>query len=828
MSYFSLHNHSEYSNLKLIDSINRPKQLIDYGIELGLNGIALTDHDCVSGYVTIWNYYNSLPDETKAKFKLVLGNEIYLTREGLNADNHEKGEKFYHLILLAKDDIGLCQIRELSTRAWTRAYMKNIMRTPTYSSDLFDIVGKEPGHIIATSACLGGTLGSFYAEGNYSKIEQHIAAMQDLFGFDNYFIELQPSYNSDQINYNNYMIANYWGKVPFICTTDSHYLNKNQAHIHKTFLNSKSSGDREVDSFYASAYMMSAEEIIEYFVAQGIDQIKIDKMLGNTNYIGSQIGTYNLKRTSIIPKIKFEQPKGIASLYSDMIWQHREITKNIANMIEKADPYDIYLLNSLAEPWLNKIRCKTNEEEYIKELDYECEQLLGVSEQLEQPLSSYFITMAKMIDIMWNEADSIVGPARGSGGSSIINYLLGITQIDPLAQPLELPFWRFIHSSRPGLPDIDIDCEANRRVKVFNKVQDYFKSIGGDLISVCTFGTEKTRSALNTAGRGLDMDEEVINYITNMIPNERGNDLTLSQCYYGDDEHSPIKAFVEQMSQYPRLWETATAIEGLITRLGCHASGVLALNEPIYNFGAAMKTSKGQLVTAYDLEDAEQLGYVKYDYLTVQALDKIRVCLNWLVENEKIEWKGTLRSTYNEYVHPDRIDYNDKNMWDELYRGEIPACFQFDTVVGSQAVKQIHPNSLLELATANSVMRLMADDGELPLDTYSKHKKDINLWYDEMRNAGLTLDEQKLMEKYLSDVYGVAASQEVMMRLSMDENISGFTIAEANILRKAVAKKKRALLEKGRQLFYEKGLNRGTRIELLDYVWNVQIMRQAG
>ena len=349
------------------------------------------------------------------------------------------------------------------------------------------------------------------------------------------------------------------------------------------------------------------------------------------------------------------------------------------------------------------------------------------------------------------------------------------------------------------------------------------------MIHVCTYGTEGSKSAIKTAARGLDIDDDIVSYFSSMIPNERGNDWTLKQCYIGDEDHRAIPAFKTEMDKYPMLWKVASTIEGMITRLGCHASGVLALNQPIWKNNAAMKTSKGILVTAYDLEDTEQLGGVKYDYLTVQALDKIHVCMNWLLEDNRIQWQGDLRSTYTKYVSPDVINYTDKGMWDSLCRKEIPSAFQFDTSQGGQAVNLIQPHSLLELLTGNSVMRLMAQDGgELPLETYAKYKNNIDLWYEEMRINGLTEAEIEVLKPHLLPVYGVAASQESMMKLAMDENISGFSIGEANILRKAVAKKKRDLLEKGKNLFYEKGLLKGTSMRMLDYVWNTQVMRQAG
>ena len=137
-TYTSLHNHTEFSNLKIIDSINRVPELLDYGYQLGLGGVAITDHDCVSGHLQALNYYNEhFDEEQKKKFKLILGNEIYLCREGLNAENHQKGERFYHLILLAKDDIGLRQIRQISARAWTRGYVKNIMNVRNFKKYKF-------------------------------------------------------------------------------------------------------------------------------------------------------------------------------------------------------------------------------------------------------------------------------------------------------------------------------------------------------------------------------------------------------------------------------------------------------------------------------------------------------------------------------------------------------------------------------------------------------------------------------------------------------------------------------------------------------------------
>ena len=181
--------------------------------------------------------------------------------------------------------------------------------------------------------------------------------------------------------------------------------------------------------------------------------------------------------------------------------------------------------------------------------------------------------------------------------------------MNPLEQELELPYWRFMNKDRVSLPDIDIDTEASKRVKVFNKVQSYFRSIGGDLVNICTFGTEGSKSALRTAARGLGIDQDVITYLVSMIPNERGFDWTLHECYFGNEDHGRIEKFVEEIDKYEFLWAVASKIEGLITRLGVHASGVVAVNEPFTERNSFMKTSKEVVVSAFDLHDSEKIGF---------------------------------------------------------------------------------------------------------------------------------------------------------------------------------------------------------------------------
>ncbi len=830
-TYASFHNHTDYSNLKLIDSINTVPGLIDYAYEIGLAAVAITDHDSLSGHVkAIQHYKNNYAD---SNFKLILGNEIYVSKEGMSQQTYEKGDRFFHMILIARNKDGHKQLRELSSLAWDRMFIRNMMRTPTFLSDLENIIGKTQGNIIGSTACLGGVPGFAFLnmpeEEAFEYIDDFLSRMNNIFGVGNFFVELQPSNMQDQIDFNNFMIKHFWDKYPFWFATDTHYLKREDQSLHASFLRSKD-GEREPEHFYSSAYMMPLDEIYDYL--NYIPEDKLEVMRANTISVADSCEFYDLAAEQVVPKVP-------TPITDDMTTRAKPLIDFIKAQGESAFPYlknylrseedaDLFFILKVFNGFTKLIGGPTLE--YLERLEYEAEQLWEVSQTIGQPISHYFNTMSKMIDLIWDEGDSLVGISRGSAAGFLMNYCLGITQLDPLRQPLEMPAWRFIHKERPELPDIDIDCEGDKRTKVFNKVREYFQSIGGDLINVCTFGTEKSKSALRTAARGLDIDDDTVSYIVSLIPNERGADWTLSQCYYGDEERNPINAFVEEINKEPKLWELATRIEGLITRLGIHAAGVIALNDKLTEHNSLMRTSKNVPVSAFNLEDSEYLGGLKYDFLTINALDKIRTTLNLLLEDNVIEWQGNLRDTYNKYLLPVNLEYDDPTMWHLAADGKIIELFQFDTPVGAQAIKSIRPKNIAEMSIANSVMRLMKqpEATEMPADTYVKYKNNIHAWYDELDKNLLTKEEIDIIKPYLTPLSGVADSQESVMMMVMDPQIANFTVTEANALRKAIAKKKKDVLDQVKQLFFQKGKEAGSSINLLNYLWDIQIGRQEG
>ena len=693
----------------MLDCIIKETALIDYAIELGLSGVAITDHEAVCSYIKAIEYMKSLkdkakkdieknPDDEKAKkilnFKLALGNEIYLCRDNLNKDNYVKNQDYYyHFILVAKDKIGNDQIRKLSSIAWDRSYRQFIERVPTYYSDIEDVIGENPGHVIASTACLGGQLARLLLKGEFKKAESFCKWCAELFGSENFFLELQPGEDPDQIKFNNLVqefIKNRGYKA--IVTTDTHYLKKEDRLVHKAFLNSNE-GERETDKFYATTYMMDSQEIKKRL--NYLEEDFVEELLENTSYIYNMVEEYSLAHKQIVPRIRKNwNLYHVSKLnYPD----YPNLQKYIDSKYED-DKYFIYQVLARGEK-LNIL-----DTEHLKRIDEECRDIWAVSEKIDERLSAYFTTVSKVIDIGWNEGDTLIGPWRGSSGASLCAYLCEITQRDPLKSPTPLPFFRFISEGRVELPDIDTDSQASKRENFVKALTDYFESIGSEVTAVATFGTETSKAAIQTAARGLGYEPEVGTYLSGLIPIDRGFVRSLKQCYYGDEEkeYSPIAQFIKEMNLYPDIWEVARNIEGLVSHRGVHASGIIITNEPITVHNATMLSPKGMRCTQWDLHDSEKASNLKFDLLTVDALDRIRTTMELLIEYGYMERQKTLKDTYMKYLNPDTLDYDNLEMWKMVGDNKIVSLFQFDTPVGLQCARQIKPTSLLELAQANS------------------------------------------------------------------------------------------------------------------------------
>ena len=455
----------------------------------------------------------------------------------------------------------------------------------------------------------------------------------------------------------------------------------------------------------------------------------------------------------------------------------------------------------------------------------------------------YPITLQHYVDLFW-ECGSTVGAGRGSSCSGLNHYLLGITQLDPIKW--DLPFWRYLNKERIELGDIDLDLCPSKRPLILQKIKEERgqnfnedidelskQNLGCTLIA--TFGTEGTKSAILTACRGYrsedfpdGIDVDTGQYLSSLIPSERGFLWPLKDVVYGnkDKDRKPIIPFIAEINQYPGLLDIAMAIEGLINKRSSHASGVILFDEDPYEFGCFMKTPKGEIITQWELHKCEACGMTKYDFLVTEVQDKIVETIKLLQKYNKIDSSLSLREVYNKYLHPEVLPLDDEKIWKALRENNVLNVFQFDSDVGSQAAKKIKPTNILEMADANGLMRLMtAEKGaQTPMEKYIEFKNNIDLWYLEMSRAGLTVKEQKTLEPYFKQSYGVPPSQEQLMRMLMDENICNFSLKEANAARKIVGKKQMAKIPE----LHQQILNTAKSPALGKYIWECGVGPQMG
>ena len=706
---------------------------------------------------------------------------------------------------------------------------RGMRRVPTYYQDLIDIIRANPGHVIGTTACLGGALPTQLlkykhskSEELYEKIISWCEQMEWIFGPGNFYLELQPAANAEQKYVNRALLdiaKNY--HFPFIITTDSHYLKKEDKPIHKAYLNSQN-GDREVEDFYATTYMMSTEELESYM---NMTKEELHEAYANIHGIKEKCEDYTLLKPLKIPQLPW------ATLVLHPGWECKEYCAKIP-WLEK------FLLSDYDGDRLmaNLIIRKIIEDEKLQKQNIydainECLEMTWISSEVNKThWSAYYLNLQKIIEECWN-AGTLVGCGRGSGVGFILLYLLGITQINPQWESTKTFAWRFLNPERVSVLDVDVDIEGGRRKTVL----DHLRKVYGDdrVANVATFGTEKSKSAILTACRGLGIDVDIAQYLASMIVADRGMLRTLDQTFYGDEENdwAPNKQFVYEMTEnYPEVWQVAKKIEGLVCRLGEHAGGVIFVDEPFENSTALMRAPNGDIMTQFDLHDCEDCSLIKYDLLSVEAMDKIHICLDLLCDQNYIERKETLKDTYESVIGIYNLVREAPQMWQMVWNHEIHSLFQMEKQSGIQGIALTHPQSVDDLAVLNSVIRLMAQEkgAEQPLNKFARFKKDIQLWYEEMDRYGLTKEEQALLEPVVKLSYGISESQEKFMQLVQMPECGGFNLTWADKLRKSIAKKNPAAYEELQKEYFETVEKKGLSKNLCNYVWNVLVATSRG
>ena len=797
---------------------------------MGHECVAITDHETISSYIKAEKYYKKIKDK-HPDFKLIRGNEIYLTRNDLNANNYDKTkDRYFHFILLCKDLEGYHQICELSTRAWKRSYVsRRLRRRPTYYRDLKEIVKPNQGHLIASSACLGSQLDKFllqYMDTDdreyFRTAEQWCLYIEDIFGKGNFYLEMQPSNNKEQVFVNKCLLEiSEELEIPYIITTDSHYLRPEDAFIHETFLNAQD-GEREVRSFYETTYMMTDDEIRSFFPY--LNDEEIEEAYKNIREIKDRCEDFSILKPLEIPELPWREFKEFDTEDMSYYLHKMPALGKFVVSKHKAD-------NVLVDALINGIKEHPdlqNDEAYAA-LD-ECLEMTWTSSEVNNARwSAYFLNLQKIIDECWN-AGTLVMPARGSGGGFLLLYALDIIQINCLREKTPTFPWRFLNPARVSVLDIDVDISGIKRAQVLEHLRKFY---GENRVSnVATFKLEKSKSAILTACRGLGIDVDNAQYISSLVTAERGMLYTLKQMYYGDEENGikPNMTFVEEINKYPRLWEVANRIEGLICGSGIHAGGVVFKDKDFTESSALMRAPDGTLITQFELHDLEDVSEIKMDLLSIEAADKIQTCLELLIKDGYVKEYPTLRETYNHVLNIYDIERDNKEMWDMVNNHEIISLFQMEQASGIRGISLTHPNSVDDLATLNSVIRLMASEkgAESPLDKYARFRNYPWMWDKEMKDYGLTEEQRALLHKELDISNGLSITQEQFMKLVQLPECGGWDLQWADRLRKSIAKKNPAEYEKLTDEFFNGIREKGCDERFCHYVWDIEVALSRG
>ena len=824
MNDTQLHCHTHGSNLRMLDCIVKTKDLIDYAVELGMKAVAITDHASISEHINAIQYSKELK-EKGVDIKVLLGDEIYLVDNVIDVKENyvPRQTQFYHFILIAKDRIGYDQLREINAVGWQSSFFTGKMRrVPNDKHQIEKIIGNNKGHLLASTACIGGELAKSFLNKDKQQLASFVNWCVSTFGKENFAIEIQPSDNPEQISFNKWAKDYAWRHgLKCISTCDVHYLKKEHHDIHKAFLTSREADRGESEDFYATTYMMPTEEkrgYMPYFSDEDYEQIVNDgwEFVKDVEFI-------DMEHITIIPERSL---KGLDCQVRHIFKDWYDKYPYIKNFAYSKYDQDTYFLRMVEDGFISK-KQEFNDTN-VGRIAWELEQLWLISDKLGARMSAYYNLVDYIVDICWEIG--FIGVSRGSVTGYYTTYLIDMQQMNPLQW--NLPAYRHLNAERVSWPDVDLDSSARNRPKIIQRLKEVFGE--DNILNICTFKTETSKSALKTACRGLGLSNDEASYLSSLVPVERGKQWSLKDCFYGNKEkdRKPVGELVKEIKLQSEandvdLEQCALMIEGLISGLSLHASGIYIFKDGYLKQNSLMKTPRGDDVTCWDMPCSDYAGGLKYDSLTTECQDKLEVCTELLLKYGKIKWQGSIRATYNQYLHPDKLDSTTKEMWDDCSDGKIADLFQFITPVGGKCIRKIQPHSLEEMANANSLMRITVEDGIQPVDKFLAYKQDRSLWYKELDQYGVTNpDEIKALEKVLNYCYGCPSMQEDVMELCMEPKIAGFSLADADKARKIIAKKKSEDVAGLKEKFYSSVESHGNSINVANYVWEQCIKPQ--
>ncbi len=706
-----LHVHTEYS---LLDGASKIPELVDYAKELGMDSLAITDHGVMYGAVEFYQ------ECTKAGIKPILGCEVYLA-SGSHLEKNNRG--MYHLILLAENDIGYHNLMKIVSIG----QLEGFYYKPRVDKDVLRTYHEG---IICLSACIAGELPVLILQDNLEGARRCISEYIDIFGKDNYFLEIQDHdmEQEHKVSAALKQLAREFD-LGLVATNDLHYVQRKDAAAQDILLciqttSSVDDPDRmrfPNDSFYLKSY----DEMAQLFA-------DCPEALENTNKIADRCNVSMEFGHLLLPE--FPVPEGY------------DAVSYLRHLCEQALP----------------VRYEVVDERVRKRLDFELDIINTMG------YACYFLIVWDFINYC-REHDIPVGPGRGSAAGSIVAYLLRITNIEPLRY--NLLFERFLNPERVSMPDIDTDfCYVKR-----NQVLDYVvRRYGQERVAqIITFGTLQARAAVRDVGKALGMSYGAVDEIARLIPRELG--ITLEKALL---QSKDFRQAYDTRPEVKQLIDLAESVEGLPRNAGTHAAGVIIAPRDLKDYVPLQQGSEGGVITQYDKNKVEELGLLKMDFLGLRTLTVIGDCIRFI------------RETTGEVVDIDNIPLADEATCAMLRRGETACVFQLESAGITKLLVELAPESFEDLIPLVALYR------PGPLGTGMA--EDFIAGRHGRRTAKVL---HPLMEPILQDTYGVILYQEQVMQIT--SALAGFTLGQADILRRAMGKKKAKELDSMRQSFID-------------------------
>ncbi|MGI8542951.1 MAG: DNA polymerase III subunit alpha [Aridibacter sp.] len=752
-----LHLHTDYS---LLQGAIQLKPLANKLKDLNMDACAITDYGNMFGAIS---FYNTMKAN---EIQPILGYEAILTL-GSRFDRDvsiKAGElPYYHLVLLAKDLEGYYNLCYLASKAYTEGFH--------YKPRIdLEILQEKSRGLIALTSGLKGVAGHYLSSGNFEKALNNLELLKDIFGKNNIFIEIQDHglEAEKKITRGLAELSQKTG-IPLVATNDAHYLTQEDFKAHDILLcigegKTINDGTRKTLG-NPNFYLRSAEEMWHLFGNEVPNALHITKEIAEMCRVELPL-TDNLALPDFPIPVSSEC-KNTYEYFEEVIYEGFEKRRE-----------------TIWNPLKEQGRLKYTLDDYQERIESE----IKIIKDMGFP--GYFLIVWDFMKYARTQ-DIPVGPGRGSAAGSLVAYCLEITDIDPIQY--DLLFERFLNPERVSMPDIDIDFCIRGRAEVIRHVTEFY---GQDSVcQIITFGTMASRAAIKDVGRALSMPYADVEKIAKLIPPPvRGRNVSISEAI---EQVPELSKLFKQDKDVKEVLDLARRLEGCGRHSSVHAAGVVISPKPLHELiPIAVSSRNDELTSQYSMNDLEKVGMLKMDFLALTTLTVISDCLKMLKDKTgiEIEWH--------------KISLEDKKTMEIFSEGRTEAVFQFESEGMQEICRRLKPKELEDLAALNALYRPGPLDGGMVDDFIARHRGEKSVRYIVPEMKGI-----------LQNTYGVLVYQEQIMQLA--QQLAGYTLGEADLMRRAMGKKKRSEMALHEEKFIEGAVKRGIKRKKAEEIYNL-------